>query len=272
MSTVIEFAGIPGSGKSHVSRLLRKRLSLEKIRFTSVDKFIREQAARKVRAALEGDLDIDARIDKLNAGNKKSDIFLRCFASFFRNHHAFVNLYSAILFEREADESVIRSVLLTFMYSCARYAYCVEKRKSVAEEVVIHEEGFAHRLFTLFGYDQTDGETESQVRALAELMPVPFALIWTRCTPTLAVEWMLQRPRKQLPERLEGLERAEVERMLTRGDIVLETGVDVLRRRGAKIVEVRTDLEIGGPELAQTLLRRLDLSAALQPAERSVAK
>jgi thymidylate kinase len=234
---LIEFAGIPGSGKTFVCEKFRAWLKRERIEFVDVDKFIRENAAREARniptVGLIG--------KKFDLGNKSADVFLRAFISFFRTHHEYVGRYSSCLFEWEKDEAAIRSALSAFLYGCARYAYCMDALTSPERSLIVHEEGFAHRLFTLFGYDRDGRNADSRIRSVAEQMPVPQAVVWTRCSPAICYERMSARSGKRFPERMAGMEREDALGMLEAGERVLAAGFRVLQERGADIVEVRTD-------------------------------
>ena len=107
-------------------------------------------------------------------------------------------------------------------------------------EVVIHEEGLVHRLFTLFGYNGTARGDSSDLIHVAQLTPEPDLVFWTRCSPALAVERLNARVDK-IPERLAGLAVSEIEQVLAEADKKIELGLEVFRNRGTEIVEMRTD-------------------------------
>ncbi|MCC6947657.1 MAG: hypothetical protein IT539_07810 [Bradyrhizobiaceae bacterium] len=239
MSMLIEFAGVPGSGKTHVCGSLREWLAGKRIDFIDVEHFIRKRAARDINKIPK--FEASWMRAKLDLGHKSADVFLNAFSSFFRTHHQYVHQYSSCLFNREEDETLIQSVLLTFFYCCARYAYCIDRNSPVDGKILLHEEGFSHRLFTLFGYDRVETHAEADIRAVARCTPVPQIVFWTRCSPTVAMERMSRRTGKKFPERIEGLDRLAAEQMLARGEANLKIGLDVLSQRGAEIIEIPTD-------------------------------
>jgi hypothetical protein len=259
---LIEFAGVPGSGKSYVSGRLKEWLAREKTAFVDVDEFIRQRAARHAERIPVLDLGegiplFDFGKKKLDLGNKSTDVFLRSFAMFFRNHHEYVYRYTDCLLHWEQDEHAVRSALSAFLYGCARYAYCVDTRNRNEVDVIVHEEGFSHRLFTLFGYDRTGREGDIDIPAVAKLTPVPQVIFWARCSPATAYDRMSSRAGKRFPERMAGLNQAEAVNMLTTGERNLKVGLDVLEERGAEIVPVSTDSEFNEEELFGVLRKRL---------------
>jgi hypothetical protein len=257
---LIEFAGIPGSGKTYVSIRLREWLAGEKIAFVDVDEFIRQHAARDAKSVPTLSTGSSSPFlvfggKKLDLGNKSTDVFLRSFISFFRTHHEYVHRYTSCLLDWEQDELAVRSALSAFLYGCARYAYCMDAKKR--SNVIVHEEGFSHRLYTLFGYDGNSRDADAGVRAVAALMPVPQVIFWTRCSPTNAYDRMSGRAGKRFPERMKDLTQAEAVSMLTSGERNLKVGLDLLKERGAEIVPVSTDGEFSDEEIFGGMRTRL---------------
>ncbi len=259
---LIEFAGIPGSGKTYVSNRLREWLTGEKIAFVDVDEFIRQHAARGARSipvlsvgSVIPILGIGGK--KLDLGNKSTDVFLQSFISFFRKNHEYVHRYTDCLLHWERDEQAIRSALSAFLYGCARYAYCMDAKNRSDADVIVHEEGFSHRLFTLFGYDGSGRDAGADVRAVAALMPAPQIIFWTCCSPAIAYDRMSRRAGKRFPERMTDLTQAEAVRMLTTGERNLEAGLGVLAARGAEVVPISTDSNFNDEEIFGSLRTRL---------------
>jgi thymidylate kinase len=259
---LIEFAGIPGSGKTYVSKRLREWLAREKIKYVDVDEFIRKNAARNagsVPALSAGSILSGLGIGdkKLDLGNKSTDVFLRSFISFYRKHHEYVCRYTASLLEWEQDEQAVHSALSAFLYGCARYAYCMNAKRRSDSDVILHEEGFAHRMFTLFGYDRIGREATVDVPAVAVLTPVPQVIFWTRCAPAVAYDRMSGRSGKRFPERMEGLAQTEAIALLEKGERNLTMALDVLEARGAEVVPVLTDGDFSEEEIFNLLRKRL---------------
>jgi hypothetical protein len=130
------------------------------------------------------------------------------------------------------------------MHCCAGRGFYLTRQKSARNEIIIHEEGLAHRLFTLFGYRGGHGDRELLIR-LADLTPKPDLIIWTRCPSDLVVQRLNSRARKT-PDRLVGLSEAEAARVLTEAEPKLELGLRTLEKRGARLMQLRTDDGIEG--------------------------
>jgi hypothetical protein len=233
---LVEFAGVPGSGKTYVCTTVREWLKRHKIPFVDVDEFIRERAAKKSeKIPTLGPTD-----RKLDLGHKSTDVFLRSYMSFYRRHHKYVNSYCDCLFSRENDDRVIKSVLSTFMYGCARYAYCVDGNGAGDNGLTIQEEGFSHRLITLFGYDASDADADADIQAVAALTPLPQLVFWPQCSPATAYERMTSRTGKGLPDRMARSSPEEVMKMLATGQRRLKVGLEVLEKRGSEIAPILT--------------------------------
>ena len=230
---LLECAGIPGSGKSTIVATLQAWLDASAIPFVDLADFMRVEGARR-RAA------VPKLNGKLDFGSKDADILLKSFRYFFLEEPEYTLRYLHALLELESRRDVRDLVLSSFNYACAQRGFFEARRERVGAAVAIHEEGLVHRLFTLFGYRIGDARDEAVLEELAEKTPRPDMLIWTRCSPDVALDRLEKRERK-IPERLLGLSPQEAADLLGRADRKLETVARILEKRGTRVGEVRTD-------------------------------
>ena len=244
---LLECAGLPGSGKSTISAALQAWLVASAIPFVDLADFMRVGAARRQAA-------VPQRNGKLDLGSKDADILLKSFRYFFLEEPEYTLGYLHALLELESSRHIRDLVLSSFNYACAQRGYFQAKRDRVGAEVVIHEEGLVHRLFTLFGYRTGDPRDEAILEELAEKTPCPDFLIWTRCSPDVALDRLENRTRK-IPERLVGLRPKEAADLLGRADRKIETVARILEKRGTRVAEVRTDEHFDDAAFFDSLFR-----------------
>ncbi len=72
---LIEFAGIPGSGKSHVAEMLRAWLAASAIPYVDIAEFLLKEGARTPDA-------LPHRRRKIDLGSKDADVLLKSFRHF----------------------------------------------------------------------------------------------------------------------------------------------------------------------------------------------
>ncbi len=230
---LIEFAGIPGSGKSHVAEKLRAWLAASGISYVDVAEFLLKEGARTPDA-------LPHRRRKIDLGSKDADVLLKSFRHFHLAEPEYTLKYLHAVIELETSTSVRDLILSSFNYCCAQRGFFLTRRDRINARLIIQEEGLVHRLFTLFGYRCSDSRDERVLEQLAESTPPPHILIWPRCAPTIAIERLGRRNRKT-PDRLAGMSSQEATEILASGERKLETAVSILRKRGTRVAEVRTD-------------------------------
>jgi hypothetical protein len=230
---LIECAGIPGSGKSHIADALRARLTTSRIAYADLAELLLSEGARD-------EASIPHRGRKLNLGSKEADVLLKSFRRFFLEEPDYSLNYLRSVVELEPSASVQDLVLSSFTYCCAQRGFFLARRDKVKARLVLHEEGFVHRLFTLFGYRAGGSRDTRALKQLAESMPLPHTLFWSRCSPATAIDRLSRRVRKT-PDRLVGMDAQEVERLLVLADQKLETAIGILAKRGTRIAEVPSE-------------------------------
>ena len=243
---LIEFAGVPGSGKSHLCLRLQRWFDEAQIECLDIAEFLRAEAARTVGS-------LPRRKEKLDLGSKDADILLKSFRHFFLDEPEYTLLYLRAVLELESSRVVQDLILSSFNYACAQRGFFQARSERVDAAVIVHEEGLVHRLFTLCGYRRGDPTDELVLTEIAERTPLPDILIWTRCPASLAIERLGNRERK-MPDRLVGLKVDEAAEVLAHADSKLETVARILARRGAKVAEVRTDVDFDEARLFEALI------------------
>ena len=146
---LIEFAGIPGSGKSSIAMKLQAWLSACAIPVVELAEFIRVEGARRPDT-------IPGLNGKLDLGSKGADILLKSFRHFFLDEPEYTLRYLHAVLELKSNRVVRDHVLSSFNYTCAQRGYFQARSERVDAAVVLHEEGLVQRLFTLFGYRRGD--------------------------------------------------------------------------------------------------------------------
>ena len=234
---LVEFAGVPGSGKSHSADRLREWLTLNQIPYADVDEFVRLRAARPEESVPKLGPE-----NKLDLGSKEADVFLKGFRYFMLQEPKYTLEYLNTLFQLESDKAIIDLVSSSFFYCCARRGFFLARQESRPNDVVIHEEGLVHRLFTLFGYRSGGTQDDALLARLAELTPRPDIVFWTRCSPALAVQRLNTRVRK-MPDRLTGLSADEAAQVLAAAETKIKTASLVLQARGTRVAQLQTDAD-----------------------------
>ena len=189
---LIECAGIPGSGKSHIADLLRARLDASGTPYVDVAQFLLKQKAPKLLPYQRRDI---------NPGSKETDVLLKSFRHFLLAEPDYTLKYLHAVIDLETSTSVRDLILSSFNYCCAQRGFFLTRRDRINARLVIHEEGLVHRLFTLFGYRFSNPRDERFLEQLAGSTPPPNILIWPRCSAAIAIERLARRNRKT-PDRL----------------------------------------------------------------------
>ena len=249
---LVEFSGIPGSGKSHAARLLRAWLQETKKPHVDLESFVRYRAARRGEQIPSYERD-----DKFDLADKQADVLLKSFRNFWLEEPEYTLTYMGTLFALESDRRIRDLVASSFCYCCAQRGFFIDRCSLATSEVIIHEEGLVHRLFTLFGYRRSLANDLSALTHVAQLTPRPDVMFWMRCSPELAVKRLNARPEK-IPDRLTGISAHEVEQMLAEADKRIEVGSAIFRERGTKVVELRTDIDLDYQYAFQTCFRDLN--------------
>jgi hypothetical protein len=231
----VECAGVPGSGKSEITDRFQAWLTGSNVSFVDVAAFLRCEAARLP-------ISVPQFGDKLDLGSKDADVLLKSFRHFFLDEPLYVLRYLQSVLELEPSRAGRDLVLSSFNFACAQRGYFWSRRERVDADVVIHEEGLVHRLFTLFGYRTGALHEESLLRDLAVLTPSPDVLIWTRCSPRVALERLECRERKK-PDRLVDVSPEVATEILASADRKIAMVATILSERGTRVLEARTDAD-----------------------------
>ena len=251
MAVIVELFGLPGSGKSFLAHELLRRL-----KDLGINALNRQTAVR---------LCLQRRDDgPLMAVLKKFPHAIwgrfvhehHCLPellNFFARHPALAALYQQDLSQNGAAESTIRNLLGAFAASCVERQ--LFESFSAADELILADEGFCHRFFTLYGNLVISRRLE-EIEQYLDLLPPLHGAIFIASPAALCAERMRQR--KRWPVLL--ADAAEDQRMavLQHGEELLRGLEAAMQRRGipCKVYDgVSSDITPVS-EFCQTLLQQ----------------
>ena len=225
MAVLVELFGLPGSGKSFLASELHRRL--KELGINALDR----QAAVRLCLQRRDDGPLMAMLKKLPHALWGRLVHehhcLPELLNFFAQYPALAALYQQDLSRSGAAESIIRNLLGAFTASCVErqlFESC-----GAANELILADEGFCHRFFTLYGnlaISRSHAETEQYL----DLLPLLHGAIFVASPAALCAERMRQR--KRWPVLL--VDIAEDQRMtvLRHGEELLRGLTAALQRRG----------------------------------------
>lgn len=225
MAVLVELFGLPGSGKSFLAHALLRRLKEQHInaldRPTAVRLCLQRRNDGPLMAVLK-------KLPYLFWGRLIHEHHcLPELLNFFARYPALAALYQQDLSRSSASESSLRNLLGAFAASC------VERQLfdifGAANELILADEGFCHRFFTLYGnlaIARSHAETEQYLDVLP---PLPGA-IFVASPARLCLERMQQR--KRLPVLLHHLAAEQRMAILRHGEELLHKLAIALQQRG----------------------------------------
>lgn len=246
---LLECVGIPGAGKSHIAGKLRTWLATSDISFVDVAEFLRTEGARPSTV-------VPGRGGKLDLGSKDADVLLKSFRRFLLEEPDYTLQYLQAIISLEPSRALRDLILSSFTYSCAQRGFFLARIKRLGVSLALHEEGLVHRLFTLFGYRLANPSDDRLLHALAEATPRPDFLIWVRCSPEIALQRLDNRKRKK-PDRLKAVSAQEATEILANADRKIESAIRIMRKRGTRVAELRSDENLDEATLFEAFLGKL---------------
>ncbi|WP_417912908.1 hypothetical protein [Candidatus Electronema sp. TJ] len=226
MAVLVELFGLPGSGKSFLTHELHRRLKEQGI--NSLDR----QAAVQLCLRRKDDGPLMAVLKKFPHAIWGRLVHehhcLPELLNFFAHYPALSALYQQDLSQSGAAESTIRNLLGAFAASCVERQ--LFENLGPADELILADEGFCHRFFTLYGNLAIARSCEETERYL-DLLPPLRGVIFVASPAALCAERMRQR--KRWPVLL--ADAAEDQRMavLRHGEELLRGLAAALQRRNA---------------------------------------
>jgi hypothetical protein len=195
MSRIIEFMGLPGSGKSTLTHVLLEDLHRRGSTLLSNE----EAVIRCIRRRDDGMVwNFLKRLPYIvwepAAGSRHAMAELHLFSS------AYLPLFGLMF------EVLNRRPIPTALQQCILYAYylhCAERylldTYLVAGEGVVVEEGLAMGLLAILGCLLPGSPCKQDIARYVSHMPAPFAIFWVDASPTECVKRLRMRPQMPLP-------------------------------------------------------------------------
>ena len=220
---IIEFTGLPGSGKSTLNKAAEEFLRSKGYYVWTPRNYwqrvwLRERASSPQRI--------------LGVTRKAAALLKPAFVNFqlisvipwldvlrgrpFRHQKMVVNSFMSNLAELEAAKRVVLN-----------------------GSVALLDEGIVHRAYGLFVSPQKSINSKA-VKGYARIVDLPDLLVYIRLNRTISLNRILERG---VPLRMVGLKKAEILRMLSHGEILLDTLINSIRNRVFPICNV---LELDG--------------------------
>lgn len=236
-TNLIEFIGLPGSGKStlrdHVVEILRENseaaYGLNEGYYCSLSRNI--QIPHEYILTSEYVSKIAYQV--LNFYDRYNKISHSSLTRFLVNWSELISLvYSHLSTNTPSKErSELYSKWVTDFL--AKFALCLEQLYDT--ETLVLDEGFANRSLTLFHY-QSDS-TLADIEYYANKIPVPEVLIIPNVSPQTAINRMSQRKRGYPPafKNISNDKRINIQNNIKK---VVEAVSDVLQKRGSKVFYV----------------------------------
>lgn len=237
MSIQIEFAGLPASGKTTLALALKKHLLTMSLPALSRQKAIIQCLRRRDGGFIQNTI---KRFPPRIWYHWMEDQFLLPeFISLSSQHLEFIQFLSKMLSESSLPEELIRSIWNTIVRSFAEIQIVSEY--GLDSEIIIMDEAFSQRCFTLFGY-MGKNISDELIYCYAELAPISDHIIWIATNPKTCIE-RLKKRYKNRPSPYE-LDSKELLGEFKSGDTVLSQLSQALTCQGKCVHRINGDNDL----------------------------
>lgn len=235
----LEFAGLPGSGKTTLTSALKLHLHTLACHALSRDEAIRQCIKRRDDGVIKNMLKrFPSRIWWPFVG---SQFALPEFTAISSRHLKFVSFMSQMLSESNLSEAMIKSIWNTIVRSF--YEIQLVSQHINASELVIMDEAFSQRCFTLFGYTENTVPDKFLFR-YAALAPISNQIFWVVTSPQTCVDRFMRRYQSRpLPSHFQ-LDHKELLKDFQSGNNVIERLCQALENQGKCVHRINGDKEI----------------------------
>lgn len=231
MSKRIEFCGLPGSGKTtlqaaFIAELCRLSNRTVFDRNAMMDCCLRRRDDGLIKNIMKL---LPGLVWKRFLGWEYALPELHLFVS--ANPSLMAHIFRALArpdISEQWRQCVLYAVFLTIVEHCLASS-CLK------DEVVVADEGFIHRAFTVFGNLRSEVH-ESDLRTYADMIPTPDFLFYIDASPEICERRLALRP--TYPFLLSDLTPDEREEQLRLGGERLRIEVDQVERRGVPVFRV----------------------------------
>lgn len=229
----LEFAGLPGAGKSTLSRRLQQQMSDLPLRSLSRDEAVTASLRRRNDGKI---INLLKRLPpRLWRSFSEARSALSDFSTLSSKHLEFLSFFSKTLAESELPDMLIESIWHTTVRTF--YEVRLVSHHLKANELAIMDEAFFQRCFTLFGYMETC-VADDLVEQYALLAPISNHVVRVITDPQKCVDRFMRRYRSRpIPYDFK-LDRDELLNNFQCGDRIISKLCDLLRKQGATVWEV----------------------------------
>jgi len=183
VSIYIEFAGLPASGKSTLTAALKRHLLTLSVPVLSRQEAIIQCLRRRDDGFIKNTLKrFPARIWWQLTGEQ---FILQEFITLSSHHLEFISFLSKTLAESNMPEQLVRSIWNTLVRSFAEMQLVLEY--GLDSEIIIMDEAFSQRCFTLFGY-MGKKISDELIFCYADLAPISNHLFWIATSPITCIK------------------------------------------------------------------------------------
>lgn len=235
----LEFAGLPGSGKSTLANALRMHLLSFSCKALSRDEAIRQCIKRRNDGHIKNMLKrFPYRIWGPLMGSQFS---VPEFVSLSSRHLEFISFVSKMLSESNLPELLIESIWSTIIRSFSEIQLL--SQHIYDSEIVIMDEAFSHRCFTLFGYME-NLVSDDLISRYAKLAPISNQVFWIVTNPRTCVERFMRRYQSRPVPYGFKLDKGELLSNFKSGNRVLEGLSEALKDQGKCVYRINGDGDI----------------------------
>lgn len=234
---ILEFAGLPGSGKTTLSSALRTNLT------TLPWPILSRQEALITCIKRRDDGKIKNMIKQLPTRFwwrfMGTEYDLSEFIDLSARHLEFISFMTNSLSNSTIDRSLTESIWRTIVRSFIEIQLVTTYMHN--SEIVLMDEAFSQRCFTLFGYMEKT-IPEEQLSLYAKMAPISNYIFWIATPPQTCINRLRERYKdKPCPYELDSEELLE---SFHSGHMILKQLGGILKSKGRQVYKINGDLDV----------------------------
>lgn len=224
MAKIVELFGVPGSGKSYLRNTLVPLLKEQGVRVMGRPEAIRQCLQRRDDGVLTG------LFKKLphRLWNRviHQHYCLSEYKDFVAVHPKLTVLFSSVLIDHNVSQMAMQTIMGAFINTCVEWQLLETFARE--DELILLDEGFCHRLFTLYGNLRFPCDQKG-IEYYMEHIPLALAAIFIATPSHLCLDRLRQRA--DLPVLLQGLDEEGIRSRLENGTDLFQHLVRVLSKK-----------------------------------------